>query len=47
LAVEAVVQGQLHPLPLYTHSFDLSELSQAFEHLSERPDGFLKALVLP
>ena len=47
LAVEAVVQGQLHPLPLYTHSFGLSELSQAFEHLSERPDGFLKALVLP
>jgi threonine dehydrogenase-like Zn-dependent dehydrogenase len=47
LAVEAVVDGRLHPVPLYTHTFPLAELGQAFEALRQRPQGFLKALVLP
>lgn len=46
LAVEAVTDGRLHPRPLYTHTFALGELSQAFEALRERRDGFLKALVM-
>jgi len=45
-AVEAVASGVLNPARLYTHTFHLDELNQAFEMVRERPDGFLKALVL-
>jgi threonine dehydrogenase-like Zn-dependent dehydrogenase len=45
-AVKAVSSGILNPSPLYTHTFHLDELGQAFELMRERPDGFLKALVL-
>ena len=44
-AVEAIALGRLDPLPLYTHSFPLSEINQAFETMATRPEGFLKALV--
>jgi threonine dehydrogenase-like Zn-dependent dehydrogenase len=44
-AVEAVVTGILDPARLYTHSFDLDRLDEAFEMMRQRPDGFLKALV--
>jgi threonine dehydrogenase-like Zn-dependent dehydrogenase len=45
-AVETVAHGILDPARLYTHSFDLDRLDQAFEMMQQRPDGFLKALVL-
>jgi threonine dehydrogenase-like Zn-dependent dehydrogenase len=45
LAVEAVASGKLDPTPLYTHTFKLDELNQAFEAMRQRPDGFLKALI--
>jgi threonine dehydrogenase-like Zn-dependent dehydrogenase len=45
LAVDAVASGKLDPTPLYTHTFKLDELNQAFEAMRKRPDGFLKALV--
>ena len=45
-AVEAVSSGILNPAGLYTHTFPLDELGQAFEIMRDRPDGFLKALVL-
>jgi threonine dehydrogenase-like Zn-dependent dehydrogenase len=45
-AVEAVSSGVLNPFRLYTHTFPLSELDEAFRLMQERPDGFLKALVL-
>ena len=44
-AVEAVANGILDPARLYTHSFDLDQLDEAFEMMRQRPDGFLKALV--
>jgi threonine dehydrogenase-like Zn-dependent dehydrogenase len=46
LAVDAVANGVLDPTPLYTHSYDLEQLDQAFDMMKNRPDGFLKALVL-
>jgi threonine dehydrogenase-like Zn-dependent dehydrogenase len=46
LAVDAVANGVLDPTPLYTHSYDLDQLDQAFEMMKNRPDGFLKALVV-
>jgi threonine dehydrogenase-like Zn-dependent dehydrogenase len=45
-AVQAVIGGRLDPARLYTHRFNLDQLDEAFEAMRERPDGFLKALVL-
>jgi threonine dehydrogenase-like Zn-dependent dehydrogenase len=45
-AVQAVSTGILDPSRLYTHTFHLDQLDQAFEVVRERPAGFLKALVL-
>jgi threonine dehydrogenase-like Zn-dependent dehydrogenase len=44
-AVEAVARGALEPSPLYTHSFTLGELSDAFQVLEKRPGDFLKAWI--
>ncbi len=45
-ALEAVVRGELRPGPLCTHHFRLNELNRALEATQQRPDGFLKALVI-
>jgi threonine dehydrogenase-like Zn-dependent dehydrogenase len=45
-AVAAVVDGQLDPLPLYTHVLPLESLGDAFELVRTRPEGFVKALVV-
>jgi threonine dehydrogenase-like Zn-dependent dehydrogenase len=45
-AVAAVVDGRLDPMPLYTHHYPLSELDTALNATRDRPDGFLKALVI-
>jgi len=45
-AVDAVSSGLLNPSRLYTHTFSLEQLGQAFQMMEQRPDGFLKALVL-
>jgi threonine dehydrogenase-like Zn-dependent dehydrogenase len=46
-AVEAVASGRLDPSPLYTHTYPLSRLGEALDATRDRPDGFLKALVVP
>lgn len=46
-AVAAVASGLLDPRPLYTHRYRLDELGSALGAVRERPDGFVKALVLP
>ncbi|HYD28085.1 MDR/zinc-dependent alcohol dehydrogenase-like family protein [Brevundimonas sp.] len=45
-AVEAVVSGRLDPTPLYSHAFPLDRLDEALDATRDRPDGFLKALVM-
>jgi len=44
-AIAAIEAGVLNPRPLYTHTFKLAELSQAFEVLERSPEGFVKALI--
>ncbi|MFT2008164.1 MDR/zinc-dependent alcohol dehydrogenase-like family protein [Pontibacter sp. 13R65] len=44
-AVKAVEAGILNPDPLYTHTYALADMATAFENLSNRPDGFVKALI--
>ena len=46
-AVDLVASGKLDPLPLYTHRFELDQLPEAFEAMRQRPDGFLKAWIVP
>jgi 2-desacetyl-2-hydroxyethyl bacteriochlorophyllide A dehydrogenase len=45
-AVAAVAAGKLDLAPLFTHRFDLNNLAQAFTTAAERPDGFMKALIM-
>jgi threonine dehydrogenase-like Zn-dependent dehydrogenase len=45
-AAAAVEEGRLDPGSLYTHRFGLDEVERALETADERPDGFMKALVL-
>jgi threonine dehydrogenase-like Zn-dependent dehydrogenase len=45
-AVEAVASGRLDPRPLYTHCYPLERLGEALDATRDRPDGFLKALVM-
>jgi len=44
-AIAAVEAGVIDPRPLYTHTFKLAELSQAFKAMERSPEGFVKALV--
>jgi threonine dehydrogenase-like Zn-dependent dehydrogenase len=46
-AVDAVASGRLDPGSLYTHTFPLDRLDEALDATRDRPDGFLKALVIP
>jgi threonine dehydrogenase-like Zn-dependent dehydrogenase len=45
-AVDAVVEGRMDPWPLLTHTFPLDRLGAALDATRDRPDGFLKAVVL-
>lgn len=44
-AVQAVEQGIINPESLYTHSYTLENIDKAFDNLTNRPDGFVKALI--
>lgn len=44
-AIEAVAQGVLRPADLYTHHYPLADLQAAFNQLTSRPEGFVKALI--
>jgi 2-desacetyl-2-hydroxyethyl bacteriochlorophyllide A dehydrogenase len=44
-AVRAVASGDLDPMPLFTHTFPLAQLDEAFAITQDRPDGFMKALI--
>ncbi|MBX9759078.1 MAG: zinc-binding dehydrogenase [Beijerinckiaceae bacterium] len=46
-AVDAVAQGRLTPQALITHSFPLERLGDALNATRDRPDGFMKAVVVP
>jgi len=46
-AVDAVAAGRLDPSSLYTHSYPLDRLGEALDATRDRPDGFLKAIVVP
>jgi threonine dehydrogenase-like Zn-dependent dehydrogenase len=45
-AAEAVASGRLDPAPLYTHTYPLDRLAEALDATRDKPEGFVKALVL-
>jgi len=45
-AVTAVADGRLEPSSLYTHRYRLEELGKALDDTRDRPDAFIKALVI-
>jgi threonine dehydrogenase-like Zn-dependent dehydrogenase len=45
-AIAAVQSGRIDPQRLYTHTFKLAELRQAFETMESSPAGFIKALII-
>jgi threonine dehydrogenase-like Zn-dependent dehydrogenase len=45
-AVATSACGNLNLSPLYTHTFPLQELPTAMQLLAERPQGFLKSLII-
>lgn len=45
-AIKAVEEGKMDPFPFFTHSFPLEESETAFQYLTERPDGFIKAIII-
>lgn len=45
-AVEAVANGRFDPTLLYTHLYPLERLGEALDATRDKPDGFVKALVL-
>jgi threonine dehydrogenase-like Zn-dependent dehydrogenase len=45
-AVDAIINQQLDPTPLYTHRFGLDDIAQALDTLRDRPSDFLKALLI-
>ena len=46
-AIDGIASGRLDPSPLYTHRVPLERAGDAFEALRTRPDGFVKAVVIP
>ena len=46
-AVEAVMSGRFDPTRLCTHIYPLDRLGEALDATRDRPDGFLKAVVVP
>ena len=45
--VSATVEGRIHPARLLTHSYSLEHLSEGFQAMVDRPDGFIKGWVHP
>ncbi|MBB4184614.1 MDR/zinc-dependent alcohol dehydrogenase-like family protein [Sinorhizobium terangae] len=45
-AIAATAAGRMSPSPLYTHRFPLEQLGAALNMTRDRPEGFIKALVI-
>lgn len=44
-AINAMMVGQLDPVPLFTHTYRLDQINEAFEHTIAHPGDFMKALL--
>lgn len=45
-AIQAALEGRLDPFPLLTHTVSLQSMDHGFKLMRERPEGFVKALLI-
>lgn len=45
-AIAAIQDGRINPTELFTHTFSLADLDKGLDHLKNRPDGFIKGLIV-
>lgn len=45
-AIQAALEGRLDPFPLLTHTVTLQSLDRGFKLMHDRPEGFVKALLV-
>ncbi len=45
-AIQAALEGRLDPFPLISHSVSMRSLDRGFELTRERPEGFVKAVLI-
>jgi len=45
-AIQAALEGRLDPFPLLTHNVTLDSLDHGFQLMRDRPEGFVKALLI-
>jgi L-iditol 2-dehydrogenase len=45
LAIDLIANGRIDVRPLITHHFSLEETARAFELVSKRTDGVVKAII--
>lgn len=45
-AIAAIEQKRMNPRPWFTHQFALEDIATAFNHLVQRPEGFIKGLII-
>jgi threonine dehydrogenase-like Zn-dependent dehydrogenase len=45
-AIDAIQSGALDPRPLLTHAMPLDRLREALVLTRDRPDGFMKAVIV-
>lgn len=45
-AITAIQKQEMDPFPFFTHAFSLEDMEIAYRHLTERPDGFIKGLII-
>jgi len=45
-AIKAIESGRLNPFPIFSHTFSLHKTNEALNMLCNRPEGFIKALIL-
>jgi len=45
-AIDAIVSGKLHIASLFTHYYTPDKIAEAFEAMVNKPDGFIKAIIL-
>ena len=44
--MDGVARGRLDPTPLYSHRYTLDQLGDALAATRDKPQGFVKALVM-
>lgn len=45
-AIDAIQKHEMDPFPFFTHGYSLEEMETAYQQLTQRPDGFIKGVII-